>query len=97
MEKCDRLFYPKRRKLAKLALEKLLQLPNIKFNTNLQEFDVELKNGVCLKNVNVIEYLCFITEPDPNYYIYQVDADAIDGVEISNKLFNFDCLISATR
>lgn len=96
MEKCDRLFYPKRRRVAKAALEKLMHLPNLKFDVNLQEFDVDLENGVRLTSVNVIDYLCYITDPDPNAYISQVHSDE-DGVVFNKKLHTFDCLILATR
>lgn len=93
MKKCHRLFYPKRRLLVKRALEKLLQLPHLKFDENLKEFNVFLENGEILNNVNVIDYLCFVTDPDPNRYVLEVEVDTIAGLVISNRLKQFDTLI----
>lgn len=84
-EKCNRFFYPKRRTICKNIVDKLIVFPTFKIDANFKEFSLIINNGELVDNVNIIDYLCFVTDEDIDDFRASVlDSDKFE--KISNCL-----------
>jgi len=91
LKKCEKQFYPKRKKKCKNVIEKILKLPGLKLDVRFREFDVNFPNGVSFKNVNFLEYLNYVTDSNKDRYVWTVEPNET-GLFVSHKSEQFDSL-----